>query len=106
MSAEFEQILDELREIRDLVSKPAPRPDDLVGADYVVARTGISLRTVIAGKAGTNNIPRVMNRPVRFRRGDVDQWLRKLAQAAAKDTTEARVLDFYERQEKKRRKRA
>lgn len=91
-AASIEQILHELRELRTLIESPAPRPDDFLTAAYVAQRTGLAERTVLAGKAGTKEIPRVLlkeegtKRPVvRFARVDVDNWIRRrLAEAHAR----------------------
>ncbi len=66
---------------------PAPpdeRPDDLVNANYVAARFGCSASSVRHRKAGTKDLPRISNSPIRFRRGDVDAAVLKLIEASRK----------------------
>jgi hypothetical protein len=83
-------ILDELRELRELVERgespgPTPHADDLVDCDYIARRTGLSPRTVRDGKAGTNAIPRALlngsgkRSLVRFYRADADRFIRDLS---------------------------
>lgn len=61
---------------------PDERPDDLVGADYVARRAGCTASSVRHRAAGTGEIPRVSDDPLRFRRGDVHDWLEKRINAA------------------------
>ena len=100
----LDEIRDELRELRELLTAPPLRPDDLVDASYVAARTGLKERTVLAGKAGTNEIPRVLlraenaSRPlVRFARSAVDNWIRKKIAIAAAQQPRARALRVLNR---------
>jgi hypothetical protein len=91
----FWEILDELRELRELVDRyvtPAKEnPDDLVDCSYIAKRTGLKERTIRDGKAGTDSLPRVAltpgkRSPVRFRRLDADRWIRsRLVQLPARE---------------------
>jgi hypothetical protein len=78
------EIREELRQIRELLTSPDARFDDLVDCHYIASRTGLSPRTVRDGKAGTNRIPRALlnengkRSPVRFRRVDADRFIREI----------------------------
>jgi hypothetical protein len=63
-----------------LIMPPPPdeRPDDLVNAAYVAKRFGCSTRSVQLGLCDTGGIRRISSKPLRFRRGDVDDALLKL----------------------------
>jgi predicted DNA-binding transcriptional regulator AlpA len=71
------------------------REDDLVGADYIAQRTGLAESSIIAGRAGIKEIPRVRRKPAAWRRGDVDEWLSQRAQAA--QTPKQRALKLLDR---------
>jgi predicted DNA-binding transcriptional regulator AlpA len=105
---EFEEIRRELREIKDLLTAPTPREDDLVDARYVAERAGLAERTVLEGKAGTDAIPRVAlgRKIVRFRRGAVDKWIRELGLQAAANQPRTRALALINRKAKTTRRRA
>jgi hypothetical protein len=60
------------------VIKTPGRADDLVGVEYIMERTGLARRSILQGKAGTRSIPRMTIRPARWRRGDVDSFLKGL----------------------------
>lgn len=73
----------ELKEVRGILDylvaqgrDKEPRAGDLVDADYIAKRTGLSARSIKAGKAGINRIPIAVHRPRRWRKSDVDRWLR------------------------------
>ena len=104
----LEEIRRELREIRELLTAPTPRPDDLVGASYIAARTELAERTVLEGKAGTNAIPRVelksdgAKRPtIRFQRAAVDRWIRDLAEKAVAKQPQQRALLLVNRKSRR-----
>jgi predicted DNA-binding transcriptional regulator AlpA len=101
LEAMFNDILTELRLLRDdqrasrnelhalrtdveqrLLTRPAPPPraDDLVPVEYLAQRTGLSRRTILAGKANSKTLLtlRVEKHPSRWRRSDVDTWVREL----------------------------
>jgi hypothetical protein len=108
MPTELDEIRAELREIKALLQMPAPRPDDLVDAGYVAARTGLKERTVKEGKAGTNEIPRVYLKAegstkslVRFPRAAADKFISDLVRKA--ETPKQRALRVIERRFKSRR---
>lgn len=105
---ELEQIRDELREIKQLLTTPQPRPDDLVDAAYIAARIGLAERTVRDGKAGTDEIPRVhlknknAKRPiVRFARSAADKWIRDKIAAAAMSQPRQRALRLLKRKSRR-----
>jgi hypothetical protein len=100
----FDLLRGELAEIKELLATPAPRPDDLVGASYIAARTGLAERTVLEGKAGTSAIPRVelksvgAKRPlIRFQRAAADRWIRELAAKAVAKEPRQRALRLINR---------
>lgn len=65
-----------------LVVAPQPERDtDIVGAEYIHERTGLSLRTISDGKGGVREIPRARRKPAGWFRRDVDLWLEKRARA-------------------------
>jgi chromosome segregation ATPase len=76
---------DELRELRNLVEsylltpKTPQHADDFVGVEYIIERTGLKRRTILAGLAGTRAITRVSVRPARWNRASVDRFLRNIA---------------------------
>lgn len=105
---ELEEIRRELREIKDLLVAPATRPDDLVGAAYIAARTGLAERTVLEGKAGTNAIPRIelksdgATRPtIRFQRAAADKWIRELAAKAVTKQPRRRALKLVKQKSRR-----
>jgi hypothetical protein len=63
---------------------PAPNPHDIVGADYIAERTGLSLRTINDGKGGVRSIPRARRKPAGWFRCHVDEWLKQRAEALKK----------------------
>lgn len=65
-----------------LIAPPDEHPDDLVDARYVARRAGCSASSVRHRAAGTGEIPRVSDDPLRFRRGDVDDWLARKIEAS------------------------
>ena len=100
----FNLLRAELAEIKELLSAPAPRADDLVEASYIAARTGLAERTVLEGKAGTSAIPRVelrsegAKRPlIRFQRAAADKWIRDLAATAGAKQPQQRALRLLNR---------
>jgi len=100
----LDQIREELRQIKELLASPPERPDDLVGASYIAARTGLAERTVLDGKAGTSAIPRVelksdgAKRPlIRFQRAAADKWIRDLATKAVAKQPRERALRLLKR---------
>jgi hypothetical protein len=102
------EILAELREVRRLVETPPPHGDDLVTASYIAARTGLKERTILEGKAGTKEIPRVLlkeehaRRPVvRFQRAAVDRWIRGKIVEANENDPRQRALRFDQRRRRK-----
>ncbi len=106
---QIEEIQRELREIRELLTAPAPRPDDLVTAAYIAARTGLAERTVLEGKAGTGAIPRVelksegAKRPlIRFQRAAADRWIRDQAAQAVVKQPRQRALQLLKRKPRSR----
>jgi hypothetical protein len=111
--SELEQILAEIKELKELFMTPRERPDDFVDASYIAARTKLSVRTVQEGKAGTNAIPRIRlksekgKRPlIRYQRSIVDQWIRDLCRTAFENHPQHRAQRFLERLEEKKRRRA
>jgi hypothetical protein len=54
------------------------RLDNLVDAHYVARRFGCSTRSVQAGLCGTGGLRRVMSKPLRFRRRDINALLQEL----------------------------
>jgi hypothetical protein len=103
MSA-LDEIRDELKQIKELLAAPPARPDDLVGASYIAARTGLAERTVLEGKAGTSAIPRVelkadgATRPlIRFQRAAADKWIREQAAKAVAKQPRQRALRLINR---------
>ena len=58
-----------------LLLPPVEAPDDLVGWEYIHARTGYARSSIIVGRAGVKAIPVAANHPKRWRRGDVELWL-------------------------------
>jgi predicted DNA-binding transcriptional regulator AlpA len=90
LTEDLEALRKEMNVLRDLIaqlisestpSRHTPGPDDLVDAQYVADRLGISKSAVLHGKAGTADIPRHrQGRLVRFRRADVDAFLRSRAE--------------------------
>lgn len=86
----LEEIREELIKLRELLVAPTrERPDDLVDASYIAARTNLAVRTILQGKAGTKSIPRVVLKDengtkglIRFPRASVDRWIRNLAEKA------------------------
>lgn len=63
---------------------PAPAPasaDDLVDVEYFARASGLSRITIRQGKAGTDKVQRASKRPSRWRKGDVDRWVRERASA-------------------------
>ena len=107
--SDLQTILDELRELRELITAPRPRVDDLVDASYVANRTGLALRTVKEGKAGTDSIPRVRlrsgaGRPlIRYSRAAVDQFVAHLVREATHNHPRQRALRVLARKPKKQR---
>lgn len=106
----LDQILAELRELRRLIEAPAEKPDDLVTAAYIAARTELSERTILEGKAGTSAIPRVelkaegATRPlIRFQRAAADRWIRGRAATALTKQPRRRALHLVKRAKKRRR---
>jgi hypothetical protein len=107
----IEEIREELREIKKILLAPAPRPDDLVDAAYIAARTGLAERTVREGKAGTKEIPRVELKSdsatrslVRFPRAAADKWIRDLVTAAAAKEPRQRALQLISRNHRRSRR--
>jgi hypothetical protein len=110
MTDEMQEIRQELREIRELLTAPAPRPDDFVDAHYIHQRTGLSVETIKDGKAGTNTIPRVTLKSdagtrsvIRYPRGAVDKWLRDRCREAVESMPKARALELVQRKLRRRR---
>lgn len=63
---------------------PAPRSaSDLVDVYYFSRVTGFALNTIRQGKAGTDRVPRVRERPSMWRKADVDKFARELTAACA-----------------------
>lgn len=84
-----------------LVVPPPPdeRADDLVGPHYVAARFGCSVSAVQHRKANTGDIPRVTDKPLRFRRADVHAHLDRLNRARSTPGQKAfRLLERKPRQ--------
>ncbi len=116
IEAKLDDVLAELRSLRasveKLLAQPAPvleekrkvaeRADDLVDARYVAARFGCSVRGVQAGAFGTKALTRVIARPLRFRRADVDKLLRE--KEAAQMPAKQRALRLLDRSCGKKRK--
>ncbi len=71
---------------------PDERPDDLVGVRYVAARFGCGVSSVYARKGGTENLRPVTTSPMRFRRGDVDEEVRRLIEDARPKKKSFRLL--------------
>jgi hypothetical protein len=57
------------------------RPEDIVDAEYIARRTGLSKATVLSGGGGVKDIPRARRKPAGWFRGDVDDWLKRLYEA-------------------------
>ena len=100
----LDEIRDELRQIKELLAAPPAQPDDLVSASYIAARTGLSERTVLEGKAGTSAIPRVelknagATRPlIRFQRAAADKWIRDLVAKSVAKQPRQRALRLLKR---------
>jgi hypothetical protein len=78
-------ILEELRAMRErmdellrLVSPPpSERPDDLLACEEAAHLLRVAPDTLRRGKAGTASIPRHSDRPVMFRRAEVERFLRE-----------------------------
>lgn len=96
------QIHDEIRALRELLERHLETcnadaktsslpPPELVDAKYVAQCFGCSVSSVQAGACGTGEIPRFLNRPLKFRRADVEKALR---QRAGKKTPHQRGLDL------------
>jgi hypothetical protein len=90
--------------IQILIMPPVPdeRPNDLVDARYVAARSGCSVSSVRSHKCNTQVLMRVSNNPLRFRRGDVDKAVRELAAKAATNTPMQKAIRLLNRKGKKR----
>jgi len=106
---QFQFLRAEFAELRRLLNEAPPRPDDLVDANYIAARTGLSLRTVQEGKAGTSEIPRVLLQAgegkrslIRYQRAAVDKWIRDLGHTAASKTPKVRALKLLDPKQKRR----
>ena len=86
LESKLDEILTELSALKEMVRQRqtvVPRrepkhPDDLVDAHYVARRFGCSVRSVQAGLCNTGLIARVTSKPLRFRKGDVDDVLAQL----------------------------
>ncbi len=98
------EIRAELREIRELLGESYASANDLVDARYIARRTGLSVRTVREGKAGTDQIPRVLlkadegKRPlVRYSKGDADRFISGLIRQAQQNSTPAREFRLLRR---------
>jgi hypothetical protein len=70
-----------------MLPPPTERPDDLVLVEYPCQRTSLSERTILEGKAGTKSLLqlRIDSHPSRWRRGDVDNWVKEAGQRKKKE---------------------
>lgn len=101
----FNEIRDELREIRALLADHVViGPDDLVDAKYISRRTGLAERTILEGKAGTRTLqPRVELRDhpsarplIRWKRSTVDRWIAERVDEATKKDPQRRALKLLQ----------
>jgi predicted DNA-binding transcriptional regulator AlpA len=92
----LQEIRAQLAELRDLLYERNARASDLVTANYVHRRTGLSERTILEGKAGTKAIPRVNLGPrvVRFPKGAVDKFVEDKIREATAATSRARSFQL------------
>lgn len=71
------------------------RSNDEVGWEYIHERTGLAQSTILARKGGIKELPLARRKPLRWFRGQVDEWLRKRAEEAA--TPRARAIKLLTR---------
>lgn len=71
-------ILDRLERLERLFDEVHLPPDSIVGAAYVARLFDCSPESVVCGRFGTDRIPRVRQRPVGFKKKDVDRVLKSL----------------------------
>lgn len=64
-----------LERLERLFSEVHLPPEAIVGADYVAQMFACSVEAVVRGRFGTDKIPRVSNKPVRFKKSDVHRIL-------------------------------
>jgi predicted DNA-binding transcriptional regulator AlpA len=79
-----------------------PTPDRFLNAKEVAAMIGLHWTTVLDGRCGTNEIPRIKlsNKCVRFSFNAVQRWMEKKAREAEEDLQRERttLLDLMSRQ--------
>lgn len=70
-------------------------PDTIVGPEYVAKRRKVSVAAVRHGRNGTDKIPRISTRPLRFYAGDADRVCSNLEKStkeiAAEESSRANV---------------
>lgn len=88
----MQRFLDE--QVRTVPPPEPERADDLVDADYFARVTGLSPVTIRQGKAGTAAVPLASKRPKRWRKGNVDRFVREREAALRPPRQKAfRLLD-------------
>ncbi len=95
---EQRKLHDEVCGLRNLVEsylltpKTSQHADDFVGVEYIIERTGLKRRTILAGLAGTRLITRVSVRPARWNRASVDKFVSDMAKKYEKGSHDFRLV--------------
>ena len=83
---------EQMDELLRLVSPPpSERPDDLLNCEEAAKLLRVAPETLRRRKAGTGSIPRHSDKPVMFRRAEVERFLRARSSAAPPREKPARI---------------
>lgn len=89
MTATELSLQEQINQLKRLIVETRLPEDSIVGAAYVAELFGCSEESVIRRRFGTDKIPRVREKPVGFRKGDVHRVLREITRPAAEVAAEA-----------------
>ena len=102
MNAE-QEILQELKNIREELAAMREHydiaritfyeniaPNAIVGVDYAAYRFGCSESAVVRGRFDTDKIPRFRQKPLKFKKSDVDATFKQLTRPTAERAAEFR----------------
>ena len=94
MSDKIENLEQRIAQLERLFSEAYLPADAIVGANYVAKLFDCSPEAVVRGHFGTNQIPRVRERPVGFRKSDVHKVLKELTKPVSQKAAEARAKAY------------